>query len=762
MKNFFEPGFMKYRIISMNISMLIILFFCFSGCGTFDREEKKKKYNYDVKIDLDGGGKIINLDDDEQNKGSIKDDVVSSVKSTSEIKDREAYKKLGQTGREDKQIEQKPFFEEFITKEDDEKTFPFIITFDATAITDVVPAFAQILDFNYLIDPQVKGAVTMTVNCKMNKREVWEVFEQILWLSGAYCSLDDNVVHILPFSKMPQERRIFAEHPPRANVEVELLPVRNAASKDVLERIKPFLTEGATAMDIPHQNSILLVEAPSNIPKIRSLVKMLDRKNKAEWPQMVIRCENVSAARIKTELAAILPVLGFPVTMDNVEAEPGSIHLVGVDRLQVIVASAANQEALDELKQWIAVLDQSNVGDQERIFIYKVINGKADELMQAVSAIFPTTGSTLSPKSTSSGSSDSSNSSGSSSNSGVESLKNIASKSTKSSSKVSQDGEAGIFDVPVTVFADAVQNRLVIKTKPRTYAMIKALLNRLDTVPSQVLLQVVVSEVTLSDSNEFGLEFSDKQSSTAQKVDSIFGTNYSSLNPGSATDYGFTYYLTKFNNPDDKFAYVKALAGKGKLNVISSPQIAVVSHSQAKISVGDRVPIITNEITDTASTSATSTAVARSVQYEDTGVILTVTPHVTKGGLISMELKQEVSDVFPNKTSDIDSPVIRERVVETTLSIRDGSTLIVAGLIKESKSDNLSSVPMIADVPFLGRLLGSSEIEKEKTELVILITGKIITEQSKLEVMTKRYRQAMRAIIDLNDEQKLKPVNSVD
>jgi general secretion pathway protein D len=143
-------------------------------------------------------------------------------------------------------------------------------------------------------------------------------------------------------------------------------------------------------------------------------------------------------------------------------------------------------------------------------------------------------------------------------------------------------------------------------------------------------------------------------------------------------------------------------------------------------------------------------------------VILTVTPHVTKGGLISMELKQEVSDVFPNKTSDIDSPVIRERVVETTLSIRDGSTLIVAGLIKESKSDNLSSVPMIADVPFLGRLLGSSEIEKEKTELVILITGKIITEQSKLEVMTKRYRQAMRAIIDLNDEQKLKPVNSVD
>ena len=646
-----------------------------------------------------------------------------------------------------------PFYEKFLSEENAEEALKIEVTFNAASLADVVPAFAQLLKFNYIIDPQVKGAVSMTVNSQMTRREVWQMFEQILWLSGAYCSPEGDLLHVLPFAKMPQERRIFAKHDPGANVEVSFLCLRNSASKDVLEKIKPFLTEGATAIDIPHQNAILLVEAPSNIPKLKELVELLDHKNKANWPQAVIHCSKISATRIKNELAVMLPVLGFPVTIDNVVAEPGSIHLVALERLQVLVAAAANNEALDELRNWVSILDSSDVGEQEQIFIYEVANNKADDLVQAISALFNVDGTSLSPSSTPSNTP-------STSSTGNQTNTTATTSASKTSAPVpsnataikggqknsSADGPSNVFEVPVKIFADSVQNRLVIKTVPRTYAMINAVLTRLDTAAAQVLLQVVVSEITLTDSTQFGIEFSDKQGAQNGKVTSLFGTNYSALNPTATNEYGFRYNLFNSSNPDEKFAYLKALAGSGKIQVLSAPQIVVKSHSEAKINVGEKVPIITSEITDTASTTATDTSLRRSIQYEPTGIILTITPHVTTGGLITVELQQEVSDAFPNSTSDIDSPVIQQRVVSTSMAINDGSTLIVAGLIRNRDSDNLSSVPFISKIPVIGRLFGSNTIETTKTELVVMITGKIITKTSKLSEITARYKTAMANI----------------
>ena len=637
------------------------------------------------------------------------------------------------------------------------------VTFDAASANDIVPAFSQILKFNYMVDPQVKGAVTMSVNAKMTTFEVWQMFEQILWLAGSYCSYEGGVVHVMPFAKMPQERKALADHEPSANVEVDLVPVRNASSKDLVEKIQPFLTEGAKAQDVPHQNSIMVVEAPANLPKIKALIKLLDHKNKANWPQAVIRCQNVSATRIKNELASLLPVIGFPVTVDNVVAEPGTIHLLSLDRLQALVATAANQEALDELTHWVGILDRSDVGEQERVFVYKVVNGKADELTQALSAIFSVDGSSISPSSSGSSSSGSGSSSSSSGLSGLGSksksgsLGSTSSQSSsasggtqqgsiKSSQGKSEDGPGSVFEIPVKVFADNVQNRLVIRTVPRAYATMNAVLERLDTAPAQVLLQVTVSEISLDDSNEYGIEFSEKITGGKNSVNSVFGTNYQGLNPGSTTDTGAKYYIYNPNDPNSKFAYLRAVAGKSKMNVLSSPQIMVINNSEAKISVGDEVPIVTSEITDTASTTADNTSLKRSIEYQDTGVILTVTPHITKGGMITMDLQQEVSDATKNLLTDIDSPVIQKRLVKTTMALRDGSTLFVAGLIREKANESTSSIPLFSDSEFLAKLFGYTTGEQKRTELVVMITAIMVDEHSNVEAMVRRYKDAMELI----------------
>ena len=303
--------------------------------------------------------------------------------------------------------------------------------------------------------------------------------------------------------------------------------------------------------------------------------------------------------------------------------------------------------------------------------------------------------------------------------------------------------------MPVKVFADGVHNRLVIRTTPRTYAMLRAVLERLDTVAAQVLLQVLVSEVTLTDDTAYGLEFSAKRGNGANE--SLFGTNWTALGKDKNTD-GFKYLLTDKNNPDQKFAYIKAIAGKGKVKVLSSPQILVASHSQAKISVGDRVPILTNTITDTSSVTKDNTAVNSTIEYVDTGIILIITPHVTEGGLITMELDQTVSDAIKTTSSTIDSPTISERVLQTVLSIRDGGTVIVGGIIKEKSEENNQSVPFVSEINLLSKLFGSTTSKTVRTEMVVLITGRIVDEHSNLDEITARYKQALKAITDMEKQ----------
>ena len=255
---------------------------------------------------------------------------------------------------------------------------------------------------------------------------------------------------------------------------------------------------------------------------------------------------------------------------------------------------------------------------------------------------------------------------------------------------------------------------------------------------------MLVAEVTLDDTTDFGTEFN--VSGQIGAYGNSGGTNYKQLNPGGSTEYGAQYFIFNPNNPDEKYAYLKASAWRNRVKVISSPQLLVVSHYEAKISVGNRVPVISSQLSDTSSTQQTGTTLLQTVQYIDTGIILTIIPHVTQNGLITIEMDQTVSDAIENKTSNIDSPEIQERTLKTSMSLEDGQTMIVGGLIKEKKQDSLDSVPFLIDIPWVNRLLGNTYYATKKTEMVIMITGHIVTRKSKLEKLLRQYREAVLAI----------------
>jgi general secretion pathway protein D len=722
------------RNFSIILGILLIASLFIAGCETTKKKKKKKKV---VKKE---GYNFGSLKPAKMIPHPMKKEMVKSHKFTKDPSPLTSLK----VKKPDiaKRQEVQPFYMKHLKKSGNvNKTTEVTINFSGAKLGDVVPAFAQILKFNYSIDPMCTGSVTMSINAKLNPKELWKIFEQMLWMCGTYCSSSGELIRILPQSKMSMQQQIgFGKDPvSQENVELLYYPMRYADAKKLVTELKPFTHKGGTFIALERQNAIMLVDSPANIPKMYRLIKAMDQKDKMNWHKMVIPCHNVSSGRIIKELSEILPVLGFKVSLDSQKPTPGAIQLNNLERLQVIIASAATEEALVELKRWVVILDKADVGEQERVFIYAVINGKADELAQALSVIFPVEGASIAAENTKK----------------AGSFKGTSASKFKKSGK-NIDGPGSVFEIPAKIFADSVHNRLVIRTTPRSYAMMKAVIERLDTVPTQVLLQVLVVEISLTKNTKFGMEFSGQGSGNA--LQSIFGTNYNNLVPasGQTAQPGGKFWIFNPNNPNEKFGYIQALAGNTNVKVVSSPQVLAISHTKSKISVGSRVPLVQSEISNSQSVVSTptgdSTSLVRNIEYFETGIILEVTPHVSRGGRITIDINQTVSEAIKNTTSAIDSPEITERVLETSMSIRDGQTIIIGGLIKEKITDNLDTVPFLGKIPIIRRLIGDSDLTINRTELLMLITGTIITQNTKLEELLKRYRITVKHLQEFHDK----------
>ncbi|MEG2074880.1 MAG: secretin N-terminal domain-containing protein, partial [Victivallaceae bacterium] len=571
---------------------------------------------------------------------------------------------------------------------------------------------------------------------------------------GATVVVNDNILRIMPTTKLAQQPDLSVA----AGEESEICyyPLKNMTAKDILIQVKSFLSPNAVCVELTRPNAVLLCDVRTNIPKIKQLLDIIDTNGKNNWPRAVVKCNNILPSQVTEELRTVLPVLGFYVLQSSDKAEqPGSIQLSAIDRLQVIVASAATEEAIKEIRQWVNVLDSSDSLDQERVFVYKVMHGKADQLMQALAVIYNTQGTTLTIDSNTGN--DRTTNVNSNNNSNRTTTNNNRNNPTGNINQVSTtqtDVNSNVFDNQVRIFADGVLNRLVIRTTPRTYASIKALLDRLDVVPAQVLLQVLVVEVTLSESTKFGIEMAASGSANGNLISG--GTNYSNLNPypaeGTTGDSGGKFLISDPDDPESKFLYINALAGDNMIKVISSPQMLVSSHTQAYISVGSEVPYVKSNMTDTSSTSSSGTSIIQDIEYKTTGVTLTVTPQITSNNLISLEIKQELSSVETNTTSKLDSPVFPSRTLETTMTIANGKTMVLGGLIQEKKNDNLNSVPFINKIPYLGRLLGSTESSVERSEILVLVTGHIVNEKSEVEDLIKRYNTALKSLNAFDNE----------
>ena len=659
---------------------------------------------------------------------------------------------------------------------DPDEEVQFEINLDNAQITEMVSLFAakEVLNFSYLIDPAVKGAVTVNINTTMKAREVWDTMQHLLWLAGAYASPSHGFINILPFDKMPKERKIFADHEIQPNVEVLFIPIRYRKSADIVNQIKPFMTDGATATDLTDSNSVLIVEAPANCNKLKELIKYLDSKGEREWPVRCFQCHEVEADVLGDELIALLPVLGMPVAAAT-GPSGGAIKVTSLPRLGSIVVSASMEEILDEVANWVKILDCTDMLDKEEIFFYNVRHSTVDNLSNALGAFFNTTtsGNTSSTsRSTSSRASSTSTNSqnntnrnstttNSTTNSTTTANRNTTSRTTTANRTNSNNSNQNVpalhmtvFDTEVTVFTDEESNRLTIKTTARTWTMIKAFLERQDVPPRQVSIRATITDISLTKSTEFGISYSirkllgrNDQNTLDALINSMGNITAASTLTGMMDAAGIGFLFKDHNS--DPLAFLKAVAGDGNTRILSEPHVQVLSGATAKINVGKKVAIPTESTTYTSNDNMRS-----NYEYVETGVIMEVTPYITAGNDVRLQISQEVSSAEEVTNINI-PPTIVEKSMSTELVVPDNSTLLMGGMIQTDNGDSNAGIPLLKDIPYIGKIFRYNKRSTSRSELLVLLTVNVIDSKNPQEELIRRYKASLEEIEKANRDENL-------
>jgi type II secretory pathway component GspD/PulD (secretin) len=291
-------------------------------------------------------------------------------------------------------------------------------------------------------------------------------------------------------------------------------------------------------------------------------------------------------------------------------------------------------------------------------------------------------------------------------------------------------GEALVSDI-TRIIPDEVTNNIVILATSEDFALMYETIQKIDIVPRQVMIEVLIAEVTLGDDLRFGIEWSIKS-----QIDKGFASMGFNTGLDRTTAQGFTFLGIDRTGLIQGF--LQALATESKVNVLASPHILAADNREARIQIGNQVPIVTSE-TPISTTGTAGTSISRSIQYKDTGVILKIKPLINESGLVSLDLSQEVSDYFLQNIYGSEYPVITKREATTNLVAQDGETIVIGGLIQKNYKRTRAGLPLLSKIPLLGWLFSNTTDEEKRTEVIMLLTPTVVKNPEEAKNMTNVY-----------------------
>ena len=609
-------------------------------------------------------------------------------------------------------------------EEPEEDIGKIALDFEDAEVKEVITALADIIGINYIIDPKVRGKVNIHTSGVISKEDIFPILETIFEINNIAAVKVGNIYKIIPVKDAKKQPLI-----PRKGKEVEdisspdrlvlqIVLMRYVPPKEMEKILKPFLGKGGYIVDYAERSILIIIDTVSNMKKLMDLVDTMDVSVFETMHVRFYELENSEAKDLAKELENLFKALG----VETKKQKGGELVIfIPIERMNIILAVSSMPEVFDRVAGWIEKLDKVREELEEQIFIYFVENAKAIDIGDVIKEVY---GETRRERDR------------------TTRTTRTSRKKTKSTKVTKARTGLRTATGEVKIVVDEVNNALIVRATPQDYAQVLKTIKLLDTIPKQVLIEVLIAEVTLDEASEFGIEWaykSDYASLGGYKGTESMGQNIGTVKGIAPT--GFTYAFVS----DALESYLRAYARENEVDILSSPHILVADNTEARIEVGKEVPIVTSEYTPQTLASETS-AFSRSIEYRDTGILLTVTPRINEKGLVSMEINQEVSDVSEQRIEGINSPIILKRQAETSLVVQDGKTIAIGGLIREKKDFSIEGIPFLSKIPYLGMLFSYTREVLEKTELLMLITPHVVHTFDQAELITREFKEKVEGL----------------
>jgi len=593
----------------------------------------------------------------------------------------------------------------------DEKA-DIVLSFEQIALPSFIQAvYAAILKKNVSLDPAVAGRkdlVTLRTGELQTPSQV-ETATRLLLKSYGIAIVDiGGLIRAVPdnanLGYLPEIRRgrALPETPLPLRPVFQLVELQAVRNVDVTNWVRAMFGEKVKLQEDSSRNAVLVSGNGDDVTAALEVIQILDQPLMKGRQSVRITPQFWSADELAKRLGEILQTEGYGATTRTDVGVVQPITLLPVAGANAVFAFAGSEKILDHVIAWAKELDKPNErGAGRNIFSYQVKYTDADTLAKTLQQLL---GGSAAPS--------------------------VAVAGTPAQPNASR---------PAQVVVDKGSNTLIFTGQSEDYGGIRNLLQTLDKPARQALIEVTVAEVTLSNTSQLGIEWLAKEANLT-KGQSYTGGTLGGLTIGSS---GFNFRL--LDNAGDVRLVLNALSTSNRATILSSPRVVARNGETATIQVGQEVPIISSQqvVTSGTITSATSTTVPQTIQYKNTGVILNVKPVIHSGDRVDIDVSQEVSTAQGTNTGVSTSPTFSTRKVQTKLTLKNGATVLLGGLMSSNKVDGNTGIPLLKDIPGLGQLFRTNTGNNDRTELIVLITPYIIEDDSDAQAITDAFRKRL-------------------
>ena len=586
------------------------------------------------------------------------------------------------------------------------------VNFDNVDIRTVLKTIGELTGINFIPHQSVNGTVTVMSPTSIRLGDIYPFLQSILDVAG-YATIEmDNAVKVVPKAdavKSHTEVRVGADPARIPNTDMiarQIIPLKYADAAEISEIVTPILSPGAQVATYPRTNSLVITDTSANIRHIAQVIQQLDVEGSKE-KVLLFPLAHASAQTLSEQ---VLRILEKSKTMTPPTGRLQAVPTIGNgprvlpdDRTNSLIVIATEQDAAT-VGQLVEQLDIQRPAGMDSVNVVYLKNGDANEVSRSLERAL-------------------------------------------TSMKLTGAGQAAPRITP-----DASTNALVIVAPPSDFDLISQIIEKLDIVREQVLVEMLILEISDESLLELGVDWATLDNPSTNSVRGFGMTNLGPrVNFLNGTAEGLSIGAWKSVGGTVKIgAILHAMEKQSGVNILSTPHILASNHRKAKIIVGENRAFVTQSRITEAVDPVTPTVI-KSFEYKDVGITLDITPHVSQGGMIRLEIKSEFTKLIEDVTSPSpDTPTTAKRTAQTVVTMGSGATVVIGGLIRDDTVKTVKKVPLLGDIPLVGALFQMQSHHTQKTNLLLFITPEVLSTQEDLQNMTDQKQQQMDAAREAN------------